>query len=157
MGILKRNVSVKSGRGAVTIIAEGNRFTGDMTVQGKVHVDGVIEGKIDTNDDISIGKHGHVKGHIKARQVHVSGRLEGEVVCDVLYVEAGGKVRARVLSRQMSVDPRGCFQGERRVNTPQVLALQEPADSVFEFGVEAIDSLPDRIVLGSGGLGRGKT
>jgi hypothetical protein len=43
------------------------------------------------------------------------------------------------------------------VNTPQVLALQEPADSVFEFGVEAIDSLPDRIVLGPGGPGRGKT
>ncbi len=124
-----------------------------MTVQGKVHVDGVIEGKIDANDDISIGKTGEVKGLVKARNVHVSGRLEGEVICDILYVEAGGKVRARVLSRQMSVDPKGCFQGERREQIQQVLALQDAAEKPPEFGIEAIDSLPDRIVLGRG---RGK-
>ncbi|WP_020679919.1 bactofilin family protein [Marinobacterium rhizophilum] len=124
-----------------------------MTVHGKVHVDGVIEGKIDANDDISIGKHGQVTGLVKARHVHVSGCLEGEVICDVLFVEAGGQVRARVLSRKMSVDPRGCFQGERREQIQQVLALQEAPEKAFEFGVEAIDSLPDRIVLGSG---RGK-
>jgi cytoskeletal protein CcmA (bactofilin family) len=124
-----------------------------MTVQGKVHVDGVIEGKIDANDDISIGKTGEVKGLVKAKHVHVSGRLEGEVICDVLFVEAGGKVRARVLSRQMSVDPKGCFQGERREQIQQVLALQETPEKGFDFGVEAIDSLPDRIVLGAG---RGK-
>ncbi|ANG62296.1 hypothetical protein A8C75_07185 [Marinobacterium aestuarii] len=124
-----------------------------MTVQGKVHVDGVIEGKIDANDDISIGKTGEVKGLVKAKHVHVSGRLEGEVICDILYVEAGGKVRARVLSRQMSVDPKGCFQGERREQIQQVLALQGAAEKPYEFGVEAIDSLPDRIVLGRG---RGK-
>ncbi len=121
-----------------------------MTVQGKVHVDGVIEGKIDANDDISIGKNGEVKGFVKAKQVHVSGRLEGEVICDVLFVEAGGKVRARVLSRQMSVDPRGCFQGERSEQIQQVLALQDLPEKNHEFGVEAIDSLPDRIVLGAG-------
>ncbi|WP_255856002.1 bactofilin family protein [Marinobacterium rhizophilum] len=121
-----------------------------MTVQGKVHVDGVIDGKIDSNDDISIGKFGEVRGLVKAKQVHVSGRLEGEVICDELFVEAGGKVRARVLSLQMSVDPKGCFQGERREQIQQVLALQEAPEKAFEFGVEAIDSLPDRIVLGAG-------
>lgn len=158
MGILKKRSAVRAGRGAVTIIAEGNRVAGDLSIQGRLHVDGSVEGKIDSSDDISVGRHGRIKGHVKARELHVSGWLEGEVVCDALYVEAGGKVRARVLSQTLAVDPRGCFQGERRSPAPETYALelqhdpqpqeQKPAHAV-EFGVDAIDSLPDRIILAS--------
>lgn len=166
MGILKKKTSTKIPRGAVTIIAHGNRISGEICIQGRLHVDGAVEGKVDSSDDISIGRQGCIKGHVRARELHVSGRLEGEVVCDALHVEAGGKVRARVLSQTLAVDPRGCFQGERRSPEPEALVLaaapvpeakpepvmkpepeaEKPA-GVLAFGVDAIDSLPDRIIL----------
>ncbi|MFC6668889.1 bactofilin family protein [Marinobacterium aestuariivivens] len=90
MGILKRN-AVKASRGAVTIIAEGNRVSGDMNVHGKLHVDGMIEGKVDSSDDISIGKHGRIKGHVRARELHVSGWLEGRSSATVFMSRPAGR------------------------------------------------------------------
>lgn len=145
MGILKRNVPTKSAAGsAITIIAEGNKFSGDMSIIGKMHIDGMFEGNITSLDNISIGKAGHVSGLIKAKAVDVCGLLEGEVICDELHIEAGGQVRAIVESKQMSINPQGCFVGERRIK--EVAALSEQT-KVIETGSEAIDSLPDKITL----------
>ena len=146
MGFLKKNVPAKSGAGnssAITIIAEGNKFSGDTSIVGKMHIDGVFEGNISSLDNISIGKNGHVHGVIKANRISVCGLLEGEVVCDELEIDRGGKVVATVVSKVMAIHPEGNFIGERRMrevgnieHTPQL-----------ESGVEAIDSLPDKVTL----------
>lgn len=145
MGILKKSVPAKSTQSAITIIAEGNKFSGDMSIIGKMHIDGIFEGNISSLDNISIGKKGHVRGMIKARQVDVCGLLEGDVICDELHIEAGGKVRATVESQHMSINPEGCFLGERTMRETSILGNDEPAK--LESGVEAIDSLPNKVVL----------
>ncbi|PIE25495.1 MAG: hypothetical protein CSA60_00385 [Neptuniibacter caesariensis] len=144
MGILKRNVSTKSAHSAITIIAEGNKFCGDMSIVGKMHIDGVFEGNIASLDNISIGKSGHVRGLIKARAVDVCGLLEGEVICDDLHIDAGGQVRATVESKHMSIHPQGCFLGERRLKEVSQLTDE---NNKLETGMDAIDSLPDKVVL----------
>jgi cytoskeletal protein CcmA (bactofilin family) len=154
LGIIKRDVSAKSGRSAVTIIAQGNHFKGDTQVSGKMHVDGLFEGNIDSSEDISIGRHGCVRGRIRARNVTVSGVLEGELVCDQLHIERGGQVRATVYSDNLSIDSQGCFVGERRLQiTPQL--EYHPEEAVREksgsIDYSLIDSLPDRITLSTKG------
>jgi cytoskeletal protein CcmA (bactofilin family) len=154
LGIIKRDVSAKSGRSAVTIIAQGNHFKGDTQVSGKMHVDGLFEGSVDSSEDISIGRHGCVRGRIKARNVTVSGVLEGELICDQLHIERGGQVRATVYSDNLSIDPQGCFVGERRLQvTPQL--EYHPEETVREHSgsidYSLIDSLPDRITLSAKG------
>lgn len=154
MGIIKRDVSAKSGRSAVTIIAQGNHFKGDTQVSGKMHVDGLFEGNIDSSEDISIGRNGCIRGQVRARNLTVSGVLEGELVCEQLHIERGGQVRALVCSKSLSIDPEGCFVGERRLpeqeKQKQQLeyhreeAAEETPDRV-DYGL--IDSLPDRITL----------
>lgn len=151
MGIIKRDVSAKSGRSAVTIIAQGNHFKGDTQVSGKMHVDGLFEGSIDSCEDISIGRHGCIRGRVKARNVTVSGILEGELICEQLHIERGGQVRAIVCSDNLSIDPQGCFVGERRLQTiPQLEYHPEEAktDRSDSIDYSLIDSLPDRITLG---------
>lgn len=152
MGILKRNVSAKSGRSAVTIIAQGNHLSGDMQVSGKVHVDGIVEGRLEASDDVTIGRHGSLRGCLRAEHVNVSGLLEGDLICTSLHIEKGGEVRASVCCEQLSIDPQGCFVGERRMQTPRLEyqpapsgGRQESAD-VFDYAL--IDTLPDRITLG---------
>jgi len=147
MGFLKKSVSSKSNHSAITIIADGNKLSGEMNIVGKMHIDGVFEGNINSLDNISIGATGHVSGVIKAKLLTVTGLLEGEVVCDELHIEKGGKVRATVLSKVMSIDPLGCFQGERRENAGPVYPAVKAPD--YESGVDAIDSLPDKITLQS--------
>lgn len=156
MGILKRNVSAKSNRSAVTIIAQGNRFHGETSVAGKMHVDGVFEGGIDSSDDISIGRQGRISGRVRAQVVHVSGELEGELICDSLHIERGGQVRANVCCTRLSIDPEGIFVGERRLPGQSLLtwdAEVERLESVTEseadeaIDLDVIESLPDRITL----------
>jgi len=51
--------------------------------------------------------------------------LNGQI--DELHVEAGGRVRATVVSKEMSISPKGCFEGERRVK--DVMALPDLAET----------------------------
>ncbi|MCV6612825.1 MAG: polymer-forming cytoskeletal protein [Amphritea sp.] len=146
MGFLKKNVPAKSSAAngtAITIIAEGNKFSGDMSIVGKMHIDGVFEGNISSLDNISIGKNGHVHGVIKANHISVCGLLEGEIVCDELQIDKGGKVIATVVSKVMAIHPEGNFIGERRMK--EVGNIEHVAQ--LESGVDAIDSLPDKITL----------
>ncbi len=146
MGFLKKNVSAKSrsaNGSAITIIAEGNKFSGDMSIVGKMHIDGVFEGQIASLDNISIGKNGHVHGVVKAHHITVCGLLEGEVLCDELQIDRGGKVVATVVSKVMAIHPEGNFIGERRMKEMSAIEHKPQIDS----GVAAIDSLPDKVTL----------
>ena len=159
MGILKRNVSAKSGRSAVTIIAQGNRFQGETSIVGKLHVDGEFEGSLDSSDDITVGRQGRVSGRIRAKAVNVSGTLEGMLVCESLHIERGGRVCANVHCTKLSIDPDGVFVGERQLLDPQwlpqdtaVTRLDTEDDDgacveVIDLDSALIDSLPDRITL----------
>ncbi|WP_027854125.1 bactofilin family protein [Marinobacterium litorale] len=159
MGIIKRNVSAKSGGSAVTIIAQGNRFHGETSISGKMHVDGEFAGSIDSSDDISIGKTGRVSGRIRAHAVNVSGELEGELVCESLHIERGGCVRANVYCERLSIDNEGLFVGERHLPGDDKLTWEgeasllpaydtppSPSEETVEEG-SLIDSLPSRITL----------
>lgn len=85
-----------------------------------------------------------MRGLVKAREITVSGLLEGDVVCDELHIEAGGQVQAVVTSKEMSISPKGSFIGERK------RWEQGAADSALETlssDIDAIDSLPEKVVL----------
>ena len=157
MGIIKRNVSAKSGRSAVTIIAEGNRFHGETSISGKMHVDGRFEGSIDSSDDISIGRAGQIVGLVRAHAVNGSGLFEGDLICESLHIEKGRRVRGNVYCATLSIDPDGCFVGERRLPGEQRLtwdgvvsssAREAAVTEVFvSEEMDLIGSLPDRITL----------
>jgi cytoskeletal protein CcmA (bactofilin family) len=115
-----------------------------------MHVDGLFEGSIDSSEDISVGRHGCIRGRVRARNVTVSGVLEGELICDQLHIERGGQVRATVCSDNLSIDPQGCFVGERRLQaTPQLEYHPQPSAPARADDIDysLIDSLPDRITL----------
>lgn len=153
MGILKRHVPPKPGRATVSIIARGTCFSGNTRISGKMHVDGTFEGHIVAEDDISIGVYGLISGTIRATKIFVSGKLEGEIICDHLSIEPGGQVNARVCCADMKVDQGGIFVGERSLpeatqgtnplNLSDALPNTEPMD--------ILASLPGRITLSKKG------
>lgn len=149
MGILNRNVPPKPGRPTVSIIARGNVLSGETHIQGKTHVDGTLQGHIRTEDDISVGKHGLIKGRIRGKRIFVSGSVEGEVICDHLFIEPGGKVHAHVCCADMKIDQGGVFVGERTLpdatasaDSIEILDTHQNSDQGDIF-----TSLPERITL----------
>ncbi len=150
MGILKKDASAKLERSAVTIIAPGNKFTGEMNIVGKMHIDGVFEGTIASLDTITIGQRGEVHGNICAHQISICGLLQGEVHCDELIIESGGRVRGVVYCEQMVVHNKGCFIGERHLkelgNDAETAQLESDQKRSSQL-TQTLDDLPDRITL----------
>ena len=105
-----------------------------MKITGMMHVDGNFHGDISSVDNITIGENGHVTGTIKARHINVCGLLEGETVCDELHIEPGGTVKGLVMSKEMSISPKGNFIGERKIweqgaDIPKLADQRAPIDA----------------------------
>jgi cytoskeletal protein CcmA (bactofilin family) len=110
---------------AVTIIAPGNRFTGDIEVSGQLQVDGTMEGNISAQDTMTVGAQGLVTGLIKGQVVQIAGGFEGEIWCQDLVIFSGGEVSGKVHCQQMVVEVGGNFIGHR-----DELTMESKNDSV---------------------------
>jgi len=166
MGFFKKSLSSESKRTALTIIAKGNKISGEMSVTGKLHIDGCVEGGITSIENVSIGRTGEVKGKIAAKNVTVSGLIEGEIFCDHLHLSCGGRVVAKVECCELTMDAKSQFIGERQplklpdfqkmialknpVKSGGVLkpaTLQENTEQEAATSQDFIDDLPDKITL----------
>ena len=88
-----------------------------MNIVGKLHIDGLFEGKVASLDTISVGKRGELHGHIQAQEIHVSGKIDGEVTCSELIIENGGEVKGIVYCDELVIARKGSFIGERRLKS----------------------------------------
>jgi cytoskeletal protein CcmA (bactofilin family) len=114
MAIFNKTNSTQDYQGnAVTIIAPGNRFVGDIEVSGQLQVDGTMEGSISVENTMTVGAQGLLSGCIKGKLVQIAGRFEGEIWCQDLTIIAGGRVSGKVHCQQMVIEAGGSFLGQR--------------------------------------------
>ncbi|EPJ50033.1 MAG: hypothetical protein OFPI_21180 [Osedax symbiont Rs2] len=116
-----------------------------MSFTGKLHIDGCVEGNITSVENVSIGKSGKVNGIIRAKNISVSGLLEGEVYCQQLHIAAGGRVVANIVSVELTMDSKSQFIGERRESGAD--NLQAETILLDKPKLDVIDDLPDKITL----------
>lgn len=91
-----------------------------------MHVDGRIDGIVETEYDVSIGDKGVIKGLIKAKTVYVSGTLEGKVACESIDILSTGKMLGEVICGEMMIEAGGKFIGESRELTEGGLIVSFP-------------------------------
>lgn len=93
-----------------SLLSPGVDITGNLKAQGSVRIDGQVEGKVDIKGDLIIGEQGRIKGEIKAANLKLAGRIEGnaliagrfdltasgvmvgDVQCNILTIEEGGQL-----------------------------------------------------------------
>ena len=93
-----------------------------------MHVDGRIDGRIETEFDLSVGAQGVVKGYIKAHTIVLSGVLEGRVACERIEILSTGKLIGELVSGEMVMESGGKFIGECRELTEGGLIVSLPDD-----------------------------
>ncbi|MBE0493417.1 MAG: polymer-forming cytoskeletal protein [Thiomicrospira sp.] len=115
MGIFKSGDQKPSREGGKTIIAEGCSVNGEIVdLQGALHIDGHIDGIVETSYDISIGQNGSLNGLIKARSIFLSGKLEGKVACERIEILETGKLVGELISGELTIETGGKFIGQSR-------------------------------------------
>lgn len=127
MGILGRDRPQQGSSAGSTLIGADTELVGDLTLNDNLHVDGRLQGNIESSADVTIGKSGHMDGEIRAQRVLVSGRVQGRIDADRLEIVAGGEVEGNVVTVDLVIEPGGRFNGSSEIRAEEL-----PASSVAE-------------------------
>ena len=134
-GRLMKKAKVDSSDKSATLVASGTSVRGDIQFSGRLYVSGTVAGKITTEEDVSatvfVDEGGSVEGDIRASNVIVAGRVDGDVVAgERLEVTATGRIRGEMSYGQLGVELGGLVNGS-------VLCVEEDAEGgnvrVFEL------------------------
>jgi cytoskeletal protein CcmA (bactofilin family) len=86
------------------LLGKGARYSGEMSFDGRVRVDGTFNGRIFTDDVLEIGESGVVDGQIDAATLIVAGVAKGDIHArDRLVLQPTGLVEGQVDARILEV------------------------------------------------------
>lgn len=138
MGLIGKSSKGKVQPSGTTIVASGTKLRGELILDAALHIDGVVEGTIESSSDVSIGSAGSFEGTLRAHHVVVSGHLHGNVDCVRLEIVANGKVFGEINIQEIVIEPGGKFVGESRIrDQAPVPALRHQIDAE---DVETVES-----------------
>ena len=115
MGIIGRSHSKHRKSNGTTVIAAGTELVGNLALEDNLHVDGRIDGDVESQAEITIGQTGHMEGRISARRVLVSDTFDGHIDADRLEIVASGRVTGEVTVGQLVVESGAHFNGTSRI------------------------------------------
>jgi cytoskeletal protein CcmA (bactofilin family) len=100
------------------ILSSGVSIKGSVKFQKELHIDGKVEGKIDSNGRLTIGEHAKIKGEIKTKSVVVEGTVEGNILAgERCELRAGCTVHGDIESPRLVVDEAATFIGSAKIAT----------------------------------------
>ena len=122
MGIIGKGDKSKSRGPGTTVISDGTRLVGELTLESNLHLDGQIKGTIISEHDVTVGHTGRFEGNIKAHRLLVSGYVEGVIDCASLEIVAQGRVFGELHSDDFIIEAGGQFLGESHPRRDEPLA-----------------------------------
>lgn len=103
-------------RPLAALLGRGATYTGEMSFEGRVRVDGVYRGRIYTDDTLEIGESGVVEGEVDASILVVAGVASGGIRArERLVLQPNGSLKGKVDARSLEVHPGGRIDATVRV------------------------------------------
>lgn len=88
-----------------SLIGEGTRFEGDISLKGLLRVDGDFRGSVAAADKVLIGRKGRAECSIHAGTVVVGGVLKGDIVSsEKVVVLSSGMVIGNITSPRLVIE-----------------------------------------------------
>jgi cytoskeletal protein CcmA (bactofilin family) len=114
----KSNTDTKTNN-STTIISQGTKIVGEFNLSAKLHIEGEIEGKVTSNNLVSIGKTGVVSGELKAEKLLINGKFSGKVQADVVEITKGGELTGDIVIKDLIIEQGGRFEGTSTLKDKQ--------------------------------------
>ena len=103
----------------VTIIGPGTTITGEIKSKGTVRIEGVVSGRVHSDDTIVVQESGQVKADLVAGQIVINGEVRGNVFAhDRLEVTAQGKLIGDITAPRVSIAEGVLFEGKCTMKPP---------------------------------------
>lgn len=115
---------------AITIIGQGTTVTGDIKSKGTVRVEGMVQGRIQSEDTVVVQETGRVKAEVVAGQVVISGEIEGNVFAhERLEITSNGRLVGDIVSPKVSIAEGVLFEGKCTMKPPSQVRSKADADA----------------------------
>ena len=96
------NTTVASGQ--TSIIAQGCKFDGKITVRGSLRIEGEYKGDISEHESLVIGKTGVVRGSCKVKNAIIGGQLFGNVMAEnKIELQSGSHVEGDTHTKRLVI------------------------------------------------------
>ncbi len=103
----------------VTIIGPGTVITGEVKCQGTIRIEGMVAGRVHSDDTIVIHETGKVKADLFAGQVIVGGEVEGNIFAqDRIEVTAKARLLGDITAPRVSIADGVIFEGKCTMKAP---------------------------------------
>ena len=101
-------------------IGPSMHIKGEIRTDEELFVDGEVEGSLESQSVLTIGKHGKVKANIKAREVVIFGSVRGNIeVAEKLAIRDQGSVIGDIKTAGISIDDGAYFKGSIDIARPE--------------------------------------
>jgi cytoskeletal protein CcmA (bactofilin family) len=123
-----RNMEI--GKDEVTIIGNGVVLEGKLMSNGNIRVDGVINGDVNANGNVTVGENGEINGEINAENITIGGKVIGRVNAkEKLTLESKCNLRGDLVTKLLVVEAGAKFDGNSNMGNREIIAKQVPPPS----------------------------
>lgn len=114
-GFGKRRIRDRAS-GPTTLIAEGCTFTGELAGSSDILLSGTIIGDSELDGVVTITREGCWRGSLKARDIVVSGTVEGDVVASGhIEIAETARISGTVTGDMIAVAAGAVIEGDMRI------------------------------------------
>lgn len=123
-------------------------FTGELSFEGTVRIDGNVSGSIRTPDVLIVGEAAVVRADIHAGAVQIHGQVVGDIACsDRVEICPGGRLEGNLETPRLVIEDGGFFEGRSHTTQPADGRVEKPGPHVDSTPVE---TKPDTVASGGG-------
>jgi cytoskeletal protein CcmA (bactofilin family) len=100
------------------VLSSGVSIKGSIKFNDELHIDGEVEGSIDSRGRLTVGKNAHIRGEIRTRAVTVYGIVDGNVTAEErCELHSGCTLRGDIEAPRLVVDEDATFLGSAKIAT----------------------------------------
>lgn len=116
--------------GTVTLLDRGCEFTGKLSFEGTVRIDGRFNGEIFSEDTLVIGEGAEVEGEINVSTVEISGHFKGNIYAKTLVVtHSPAEVEGTINTPRIIIEDGVSFDGQCQMKKSQTRSTSKSASS----------------------------
>ncbi len=95
-----------------SVLASGTVIKGNFKTSENLRVDGTVLGDVTCDKKIVIGTSGKIEGTIRAAEITVQGKIEGEAISKgMVHLMMTSKVDAKITATKLEVEEGAIFNG----------------------------------------------
>ena len=126
----KSSEEMNTSNDSSTIIGPSVRVEGDLHAIGNVTVEGIINGTLETDKDVSIGQNAEITADVKAQNATVAGIIKGKIdISNHLTIKSSANITGDINTQTISIDPGGQINGQLKMGgSPRVEPAEDRSD-----------------------------